>query len=233
MALGKMREDIIQDAQARAGAVEEETKEETDRIIAQAREQARDILKKAREEAQKWVETFKMEHDAEVQIDKHNTVLLAKEEAIDANEREVLRAVTAEINRKYPEIVQKAVAQMSRLAMVGENQLVIVAEEKYQRMLKGTKMSMETGHTGIRIESRDKRIATDISPEVLIADAIGDIKSLISDALFEEEAKAAGKPKSEKRKAAERREEKGEKWKGERRKKEKKKEEKKKRERKR
>jgi len=48
MALGKMRESILEEAQAKANAIEEETEAETGRIIAEARHQAHEVLKKAK-----------------------------------------------------------------------------------------------------------------------------------------------------------------------------------------
>lgn len=196
MALGDMKRDILNDAEAKASAIDQEAKAESDTIISEGKSRAREVLENAKKEAQRWSESFVTEHGAEIQIDRHNAVLLAKEEAIDANIGAVLRALTSKINDSYAEIVKKAVGQLNAIGAIGQGSIVVKAAERYHKQLKKVGIPVEFDQIGITIESRDGKIKVDLSPNTLMKDVMGDIRAMIADALFEEGEKAGGPKKA-------------------------------------
>lgn len=191
MTLAQMRQEILDDAEKKAEETAKEADAEREKILDDARAQKKTLLERAKADAEKWADLFLMEHNAEIEIDRHNALLTAREEAIIANRGAAARAILSEVLKNYAKVVQKAAANFRSVA--GEKTgMVIRAEKKYQKLLKGIGFTIWDAEKGIRIETADGTAKMDVSPERILEENMDDIKAIIANILFEEN-RTAGK----------------------------------------
>ena len=186
MSLQEIKEQIVKDARKRAGAIDEEAKTEAYRITAEAKAKAKTILEMSRQEIAKRAEAMKMEHNAGVEIERNNLVLLAKGGVVDASSGAVKKGIVSIVmQRHYDKIVKKAISSAKDLTSGAE--LVIKADRESQKILSklGYK-SVPSSDKGVIIQTKDGSIRIDASVESMLSNKDEMIRSKIAEALFAE-----------------------------------------------
>ncbi len=196
MALGDMKERILREAESKARGIENEGKQEEARILGDAKARASAILEAAKAEAKRRTDLIVTEHNAEVEIERHNALLMAKEEAIASNRDKIVEAISTGLDESYAKVVSGAVVQMNATAGIGDEEILIRADKKGMSLLKGTKYPVEETERGVWVQTRDGSVGIDISPDAMLNLNLKKIDGLISSALFEE-AQPEDKPKAE------------------------------------
>ncbi|MDE1869413.1 MAG: V-type ATP synthase subunit E [Candidatus Micrarchaeota archaeon] len=202
MSLQEIKEQIVKDARKRAGAIDEEAKTESYRITAEAKAKAKTILEMSRQEIAKRAEAMRMEHNAGVEIERNNLVLLAKGGVVDSSSGAVRKGIVSIVMQKhYDKIVKKAISSAKDLTSGAE--LVIKADRESQKILSklGYK-SVPSSDKGVIIQTKDGSIKIDASVESMLSNKDEMIRSMIAEALFTEKKAQHSKQSSTKPKKA-------------------------------
>ena len=184
MPLQQIREQILKEAEEKANAIEDSGRKESDDILRDASAQAKKIHEKASAAARHWADVFIVEHEAEFKIDRHNALLSAQEEAIAANINPVIRTITSEISKSYGEIVDGAVSALEKSTLMDKKDFVIRSEQKYLRLLKGSRIKTEAAKQGVRLETADGSVSVNIAPDAIVKRNIDSIRTALVNELF-------------------------------------------------
>ncbi|MDE1762254.1 MAG: hypothetical protein KGH78_03635 [Candidatus Micrarchaeota archaeon] len=204
MSLHEIRDDILKEAEAKASVISDEGRSEASRILSEAKDSAKRIRDSSKKEISERTHMMRREHQAGVEIERNNTLLLAKEDAIDALVGSVKREVVANIMKAgYERIVKKAISTARELS--GETALIIKADSANQKLLGKLGYRAEAGDAkGVVITTRDGSITVDASIDSIIERNEQSIRGAISKELFAEQKprKEEAKPKAQKPKKA-------------------------------
>ncbi|MCW6160067.1 MAG: hypothetical protein LVQ95_03210 [Candidatus Micrarchaeales archaeon] len=184
MPLQQIREQILKEAEEKAKAIEDSGRRESDDIVRDASAQAKKIYEKARAAARQWADIFVVEHEAEFKIDRHNALLSAQEEAIEANINQIIRAITSELLKSYGKIVDGAVRALEKSTLMEKKDFVIRCEPKYLRLVKSSGIETEAAKRGIRLETIDGSVSVDIAPDAIINRNIDSVRMALVRELF-------------------------------------------------
>ena len=184
MPLQQIREQILKEAEEKAKAIEESGRRESEKIVRDANEQAKGIREKAAAAARQWAEVFIVEHEAEFKIDRHNALLGAQEEAIEANIGPVIRAITFELSKNVGKVADGAADALEKATLLDRKDFVIRCEEKHMRLMKGVGIKTEPSKRGIRLETGDGSVSIDISPAAIVRRNTDSIRMALVKELF-------------------------------------------------
>ncbi|HVA83203.1 MAG TPA: V-type ATP synthase subunit E [Candidatus Aquilonibacter sp.] len=186
MSLEEIKEQIVKDARKRASVIDEEAKTESYRITADAKARAKAMLEISRQEIAKRAEAMRMEHNAGVEIERNNLVLLAKGSVVDSSSGAVKKGIVSIVMQKhYDKIVKKAITTAKDLTSGAE--LVIKADKESQKILaKLGYKSVPSSDKGVTIQTKDGSIKIDASVESMLSNKEEMIRSKIAEALFTE-----------------------------------------------
>ncbi|MDE1845917.1 MAG: V-type ATP synthase subunit E [Candidatus Micrarchaeota archaeon] len=198
MSLQEIKEQIVKEAHKKAGAIDEEAKSESYRITAEAKARAKTILDMARLEIAKRSHAMRMEHDAGVEIERNNLVLLAKGGVVDSSSSAVKKGIVSIVMQKhYDKIVKKALSSAKELTDNAE--LVIKADKESGKILaKLGYKSVPASEKGVIIQTKDGSIKIDASVHSMLSNKEELIRSKIAEALFTERKASHAKPSAPK-----------------------------------
>ncbi|MDE1825252.1 MAG: hypothetical protein KGH77_03250 [Candidatus Micrarchaeota archaeon] len=184
MSLHEIKERILKEAQLSADSTSEEGKNESSRILSEARERSKRIRDEAAKELALKIELMRREHGAGVEIERNNAMLLAREQVIDANLGSVRRAISTSIIRKgYDKVLRKALAAAKEIS--NGNDLFIVANKSLKPALEKMGYSVQLSSIeGVVIQSRNGSIKMDASVDTLLNNNMEMIKSAIAREVF-------------------------------------------------
>jgi len=191
MSLHEIKEQIAKESHKKAQSIEDDAKSEGSKVLAEARSKASIILEQSKKEIAAKVEAIRREHRAGIEIERHNSILLAKEHVVDSQMGQVKGAIQARIMKSnYEKMVRQVVTNAKELI---QGELVIKADKEGQAILKKMGYKAELGAKGVVIQNRDGTIKIDASLESTINNHIEMIRSRISENLFIEDKKPAAK----------------------------------------
>ncbi|MGC9205120.1 MAG: hypothetical protein ACP5FN_02500 [Candidatus Micrarchaeia archaeon] len=188
MPIEEIAENIISEAKRKSKEIEADAAEQKSKILGEAKEQANIILEQAKKDAQAKAEGMLNEHRAELEVEKHNEMLLAQSFAV---EKEVIIARKLFIKRisgRFGEIVKRAAKAME----ASSGGFAINAGKEYAKLIKSVGYDVDIG-TGIVVKSRDGKATIDLSPGILFDENADLAKSKISISLFRKAAEARAK----------------------------------------
>ncbi len=186
-------EDIIkrinEEAEKQAKAVLDSAAQESKKIIDEARKTAAEKAKQAIEKAKNEAESRKMEQKLEIEAEEELVKGRAFDEAVEKEALQIASEIKKELAKKHMgEIIGKAVEQMSE--SIGKDQIIAIAEKKYEAVLKSKGVKTETASSNanansgdIVLESADGKVELRISLDDLLKKHTEQIESEVARAL--------------------------------------------------
>ncbi|MGC8547731.1 MAG: hypothetical protein ACP5MC_01850 [Candidatus Micrarchaeia archaeon] len=188
-------EDIIkrinEEAEKQARAVLDSAALESKKIIDEARKTAAEKAEQAIEEAKNEAETRKRELRLEIEAEEELVKGRAFDEVVEKEALQIASEIKKELEKKHMgELIDKAVEQISK--SMGKDQIIAIAEKKYEAMLKSKGVKTETASTNantkanandIVLESADGKIKLHISLDDLLKRYTEQIESEVARAL--------------------------------------------------
>ncbi|MGI0141515.1 MAG: V-type ATP synthase subunit E [Candidatus Micrarchaeales archaeon] len=186
MSLHEIKDQIAKDAQKKAHLIDDEASAESAKLIASAKEGVKNIEEQSKRELAWRYEAMARESKAGIEIERHNSLLVAKEIVVDSHLNSVKKAIVSQIMKgNYEKFLKKAMANAQQL--IGTKDMIIKADKESLKILKKLGYHAEaSGEKGIKMQSKDGAIRVDGSIDSMIESHIELIKSKINEAVFEE-----------------------------------------------
>jgi len=180
MPLEAIAKRILEEARKKRDSLLGEAEQEKARIIGEAKEKEKKIQEEAEKQASEIADEIEKEYLAELEVEKHNAVLIAHERVAEKEFSKVRREMLNEITKNYKKILDSA---LNRLKEEGVD-AKIVAEKSFAPILKKLGYTFEQCSKGVFVLSSDGKISIDISPEKLVENEKEHAKSMIINELF-------------------------------------------------
>ncbi len=183
MSLESITRKILEDARARAAAIDKEAKDAEDSIIGEAREKARSILEQGKSDASAEAARIAAEAKAGAEIEANALLLEARGSATERELQGVLDIARRElVKNRMAAILESSVKQFKRL---NSGMPKIAADRRSAALLKGRGYSMEQGSAdGFVLSSSDGSLSLDATVDSIVRHEADAARGLVSAELF-------------------------------------------------
>ncbi len=196
MPLEEITKKIIEDAKKKRESILKQAEEEKQILISEAKKKAEQIIEEAKKKANEEAKNMITEYETENEINKHDALLVAEDEAAKRELSKVKKYILEEVNKNYKEIIREAV---NRIEQEGYGS-VIFADEKHISQIKKLGFEATKGDKGVFVKSKDGSISIDITPSSIASMILEKAEGLAIGMMFEESKKGESREKDQKAK---------------------------------
>jgi vacuolar-type H+-ATPase subunit E/Vma4 len=183
MSLESITRKILEDAGARAAAIDKEAREAEDETLRAARERARAAIDRARSESSAEAQRIAAEARAGAEIEASTALLRAKGEATERGVADVMVLARRSLLRsKMPAILESSIRYFKRLS--GDSP-VIATDRRNAALVKGKAYKVEPGDAdGFVLYSSDRSLSLDATVDSMVSREADAARGLVAAELF-------------------------------------------------
>lgn len=194
----ELSSNILRDAQAQAGQIDEETRAEVERINAETRRLVEQQRAKLQQQAKQQMLEIAARLEAKRELVARQAMLQAKQELLENTFKAAAEQLYSLKGAKRNALIKRLLQDASKQIAIGS----IISAKKDARSIKGTKVIVD-GKGGFIAKSKDGKVQIDMRFETLLEDVKARKAAEVAAVLFKEPAKTApSRPKAQKAKKA-------------------------------